>query len=99
MVTASVGAVVLPCMPFYLSPLKSSRFAHRLATGRELFSDCITKDTPPPFNLPSTTFGYTPVATAATRRGVRGAVRTADHTTTVALARRSGQRQDLQLVR
>ena len=25
-----------------------------------LFSDCITKDTPPPFNLPSTTFGYTP---------------------------------------
>jgi hypothetical protein len=21
---------------------------------------CITKDTPPPFNLPSTTFGYTP---------------------------------------
>src|SRR5690349_4449730 len=22
---------------------------------------CITKDTPPPFNLPSTTFGYTPL--------------------------------------
>ena len=26
----------------------------------ELFSGCITKDTPPPFNLPYTTFGYTP---------------------------------------
>src|SRR5512135_1206968 len=37
MVTASVGAVVLPCVPFYLSPLKSSRFAHRLATGRKRF--------------------------------------------------------------
>src|SRR5512142_2180631 len=37
MMTASVGAVVLPCVPFYLSPLKSSRFAHRLATGRDFF--------------------------------------------------------------
>src|SRR3954470_2239738 len=26
-----------------------------------LFSDCITKDTPPPFTSPNTTFGYTPV--------------------------------------
>src|SRR3954451_2010671 len=25
-----------------------------------LFSDCITKDTPPPFTPPNTTFGYTP---------------------------------------
>src|SRR4051795_2156995 len=25
-----------------------------------LFSDCITKDTPPPFTSPNTTFGYTP---------------------------------------
>src|SRR5262245_44235988 len=25
-----------------------------------LASDCITKDTPPPFKLPYTTFGYTP---------------------------------------
>jgi hypothetical protein len=25
-----------------------------------LLSDCITKDTPPPFKLPHTTFGYTP---------------------------------------
>jgi hypothetical protein len=30
----------------------------------ELFSDCITKDIPPPFNLPSTTFGYTPAPPA-----------------------------------
>src|SRR4051795_4425338 len=29
-----------------------------------LFSDCITKDTPPPFTSPNTTFGYTP-----TRKG------------------------------
>ena len=26
-----------------------------------LCNGCITKDTPPPFNLPSTTFGYTPI--------------------------------------
>jgi hypothetical protein len=25
-----------------------------------LFSDCITKDTPPPFTSSNTTFGYTP---------------------------------------
>jgi hypothetical protein len=25
-----------------------------------LFSDCNTKDTPPPFTAPNTTFGYTP---------------------------------------
>jgi hypothetical protein len=25
-----------------------------------LCNDCITKDTPPPFSLPYTTFGYTP---------------------------------------
>ena len=31
---------------------------------------CITKDTPPPFNLPSTTSGYTPVSPdLATVRG------------------------------
>src|SRR3954452_1840416 len=27
-----------------------------------LFSDCITKDTPPPFTSPNTTFGYTPAS-------------------------------------
>jgi hypothetical protein len=27
-----------------------------------LFSDCITKDTPPPFTPPNTTFGYTPTS-------------------------------------
>jgi transposase InsO family protein len=32
-----------------------------------LFSDCITKDTPPPLTSPNTTFGYTP----ASRRGNR----------------------------
>ena len=34
---SSVGAVVWPCVLFYLLPLKSSRSAHRLATGRKLF--------------------------------------------------------------
>src|SRR4051794_2022863 len=36
MVKASVGAVVLPCVLFYLLPLKFSRSAHRLATGRKV---------------------------------------------------------------
>ena len=34
MVMSSVGAVVLPCVLFYLFPLKFSRSAHRLATGK-----------------------------------------------------------------
>ena len=32
---SSVGAVVWPCVLFYLSPLKSSSSAHRLPTGRK----------------------------------------------------------------
>jgi hypothetical protein len=35
MVMSSVGAVVLLCVLFYRIPLKSSRSAHRLATGRQ----------------------------------------------------------------
>ena len=35
MVTSSVGTVVLPCVPFYRFPLRSSRSAHRLPTGRK----------------------------------------------------------------
>src|SRR4051794_33065255 len=38
MVMSSVGAVVLPCVLFYLFPLQSSRSAHRLATGRKLLA-------------------------------------------------------------
>src|SRR4051812_3838809 len=34
MVISSFGEVVLPCVLFYRSPLKFSRSAHRLATGR-----------------------------------------------------------------
>src|SRR5215218_4719585 len=37
MAISSVAAVVLPCVPFYQSPLKFSRPAHRLATGRDFF--------------------------------------------------------------
>jgi hypothetical protein len=32
---SSVGAVVLPCVLFYLFPFRFSRSAHRLATGRK----------------------------------------------------------------
>jgi hypothetical protein len=39
MVMTSVGAVVLPCVLLYLSPLKFSRSAHRLATGRKNFKE------------------------------------------------------------
>ncbi len=35
--TPSVGAVVLPCASFYPFPHSFSRFAHRLATGRNFF--------------------------------------------------------------
>jgi hypothetical protein len=34
---SSFGEGVLPCVPFYRFPLKSSRAAHRLATGRKKF--------------------------------------------------------------
>src|SRR5512135_2813325 len=37
MVISSVGEGVWPCVLFYLFPHKSSRSAHRLATGRENF--------------------------------------------------------------
>jgi hypothetical protein len=37
MVMSSFGEGVLPCVPFYRFPLKSSRSAHRLATGRKSF--------------------------------------------------------------
>src|SRR5262249_10319206 len=37
MVMTSVGAVVLPCALLYPFPLRSSRSAHRLATGRNFF--------------------------------------------------------------
>jgi hypothetical protein len=37
----------------------SASWANRCARN-----GCITKDTPPPFNLPSTTFGYTPLKSA-----------------------------------
>jgi hypothetical protein len=33
-----------------------------------LFSDCITKVTPPPLDLPSTTFGYTPYKSEVTQK-------------------------------
>src|SRR5687767_9214111 len=36
MVRSSVGAVVLPCVLFYLLPPRFSRPAHRLATGRKI---------------------------------------------------------------
>jgi hypothetical protein len=41
-VMSSVGAVVLPCVLFYLFPLKFSRSAHRLATGREKSAPALT---------------------------------------------------------
>src|SRR3954471_25003805 len=37
MVTSSVGAVALPCVLLYRFPLRFSRSAHRLATGRDFF--------------------------------------------------------------
>src|SRR5512135_3228503 len=37
MVISSFGVGVLPCMLFYLLPLRFSRPAHRLATGRKFF--------------------------------------------------------------
>jgi hypothetical protein len=37
MMISSFGEGVLLCVLFYLLPLKSSRSAHRLATGRILF--------------------------------------------------------------
>ena len=37
MVRSSFGEGVLPCVLFYLFPLKFSRSAHRLATGRKFF--------------------------------------------------------------
>jgi hypothetical protein len=38
-----VGAVVLPCVLFYRSPLSFSRSAHRLATGRYFFQQAEKK--------------------------------------------------------
>src|ERR687890_575195 len=52
-------SVVDCCMAGY----SSASWAKRCAC-----SDCITKDTPPPFNPPSTTFGYTPVRYPEARR-------------------------------
>jgi hypothetical protein len=43
-----------------VDPLMAGYSSASWAIG-ELLSGCITKDTPPPFNLPSTTFGSTPV--------------------------------------
>jgi len=37
MVRSSFGEGVLPCVLFYLFPLKFSISAHRLATGRDFF--------------------------------------------------------------
>lgn len=37
MVRSSVGERVLPCVRFYLFPLKFSRSAHKQATGRKIF--------------------------------------------------------------
>jgi len=44
MVRSSFGEGVLPCVLFYLFPLKFSISAHRLATGRKYF--------PPPCEIP-----------------------------------------------
>jgi hypothetical protein len=48
-VMSSVGAVVLPCVLFYLFPFRFSRSAHRLPTGREVFAHlryCVSQKFP-----------------------------------------------------
>jgi hypothetical protein len=53
-----------------------------------LLSDCITKDTPPPFTSPNTTFGYTPVSNLLDRYEELRALATVDRQRLHALLRK-----------
>src|SRR4051794_30992306 len=72
MVMSSVGAVVLPCVPFYLFPLKSSRSAHRLATGRKSLLLNATLSSSPKSVPPSERVGLSEGGRSAEERATVG---------------------------